>query len=50
MSNNKSNSKKQTVNMVKCIDEGNNVDAYRLLEKIVRNKVAERIHDALKGN
>ena len=35
------------VNMVRAISNGKNVDAYKLLEKITRQKVADKIDAAL---
>ena len=35
--------------MVRAIVNGNNVDAYKLLEKRIREKVSEKIDNALKG-
>lgn len=42
----KSNS--TTEKMVRCIANGNNVDAYKLLERRLREKVSEKIDAALK--
>ena len=36
--------------MVRAIYDGDNVQAYKLLEKRLREKVAEKIDKALKGN
>lgn len=33
--------------MVRCINDGKNVDAYKLLEKIVKNKLSKKIDDAI---
>lgn len=33
--------------MVRCIDSGKNVDAYKLLEKLVKNKLSEKIDNAI---
>ena len=36
--------------MVRAIANGNNVEAYKLLEKRMREKVAEKIHKALNND
>lgn len=48
MDKKKSKSKDNVARMLKCIDDGNNVDAYKLLEKIVHNKVADKVSNAMK--
>ena len=35
-------------NMVKAISDGNNVEAYKLLEKVTKQKIADKIDVALK--
>lgn len=38
-----------TVKMVRSISDGDNVEAYKLLEKVVKQKVAAKIDAALKS-
>ena len=40
---------KETVKMVRSIQAGNNVEAYKSLEKIIKDKMSKRIDDALEG-
>ena len=44
------NSNSTTEKMVRAIYNGNNVEAYKLLEKRLREKVAEKIDNALKDS
>lgn len=43
-----SSTKKSTVRMVNAINKGDNVKAYDILEKIMRQKVSDKIDRALK--
>lgn len=45
-----SSTKKDTQKMVNAINKGDNVKAYSILEKIMRQKVSDKIDKALKEN
>lgn len=40
---------KETVKMVRSIQAGNNVEAYKSLEKVIKEKMSKRIDDALEN-
>ena len=40
--------KKNTFKLVQAISKGENVDAYKLLEKAMKDRIARRIDDAIK--
>lgn len=44
-----SSTRKDTSNMVTAIQKGDNVKAYSLLEKIMKQKVLDKISNALKN-
>ena len=46
--NNKRNKNDDALKMVCSVDKGDNVKAYKLLEKIVKNKLSKKLDDALK--
>lgn len=47
MKNNKK-TRKDSFKLVRAIANGDNVDAYKLLEKAIRDRVSKKIDDAMK--